>query len=82
MITCQMKLFISQEMCKRTEEVTFEPDIPICGIIFREPKASGPLAEESADDCLRITVRDGDKFGPASKTVDTGKMESLNVGGD
>ncbi len=31
-------------------------------------------------DCLRFAVRDGDGFGPADKTVDASKEESLTVG--
>ncbi len=69
-------------MCKKTEEAAFERGASINCEKYRSPQASGPLAEESADDCLRIAVRDEDGFGPASKTVDAGKMGSLNVGGD
>ncbi len=78
----RFQMFIPQEMCKKAEGAAFELGASINCEKYRSPRASGPIAEESTDDCLRIAVRDGDKFGPASKTVDTGKMESLNVGGD
>ncbi len=73
--------FIPKEICKRTEEAALEPGTPICSVIFREPKAVGPLAEGSTTDCLCFAVRDKDGlFSPASKTVDTGKDHSMNVG--
>ncbi len=58
--------FIPQEICKRTEEGALEPGTPICGVIFREPKAGGPLAEESTGDCLCFAARDVGGFGLAS----------------
>ncbi len=80
MIRCQM--FIPQEICKKAEGAAFELGASINCEKYRSPRASGPIAEESADDCLRIAVRDEGGFGLASKSVDAGKMESLNVGGD
>ncbi len=42
---------------------------------------SDPVAGESMDDGPRVAVRDGNGFGTAGKTVETGKEESLSVGG-
>ncbi len=69
-------------MCKKTEEAAFELGASINCEKYRSPQASGPLAEERTYECLCFAVRDEDGFGPASKTDDAGKMESLNVGGD
>ncbi len=38
------------------------------------------MAEESTDNGLRFSVRDGDGSGPVGKAVDAVKEESLTVG--
>ncbi len=68
-------------MCKKAEEAAFELDASGGGDILRRPKTSDPVEEKSTNDCLRFALRDWDGFGPAGKAVDTGKEESLTVGG-